>query len=422
MDKTNPTYYSGDACMRKIAEVTASLSGAEAFCIGQAMKYIWRAGRKDGESESDDLGKAQWYLDWKTDHGKPSGTCTYLLDKLLSIGSYTAPELFREKIMALSAPEGDTSFGPYVGERGYLDLLYEVLTTGERRKNRTGVDTLSLFGPQISFDLRERFPIFTTKKVWWKGVAVELDWMLQGTGDVAYLQQHGVKIWDAWAKADYRPELGLRDGHLGRVYGVQWRHWGAPRMRYPVEAGGPWHDGGQAVYGVVDEEMRFYEVDQIAQIIRQLRRRASGEVHSDDRRILLNSWNVAEIDRMKLPPCHYGAQFLVDNDLGLTCIVSIRSWDLFLGAPFNVAQYALLTHILAHLSGLIPRRLVMNAGDAHIYVNHIEQVTKQIDRTPSGRPHLVIHDVVKEIDDFRFDLCSLTGYEPQGALPGEVAV
>jgi len=310
--------------------------------------------------------------------------------------------------------EEERALCPFVGEQGYLDLLNEVLVHGERNQNRTGIDTLSLYGVQLRFELGlaswNRFPIFTTKKVWWKGVAVELDWMLQGTGNIEYLKQHGVKIWDAWASADFRPELGYQDGELGPVYGVQWRRW----RRYPV-------------YRPATEQISEgwevpQPVDQIAQIVAQLRRRASGEVHSDDRRILLNSWNVAEVPRMKLPPCHYGAQFLVDGDLGLTCIVSIRSWDLFLGGPFNVAQYGLLTHLLAAITGLTPRRLVFNAGDAHIYSNHVAQVTEQIQRKPVGHPWLIIDHEVKEIDDFRFDRCRLVNYQPQAALPGEVAV
>ena len=294
------------------------------------------------------------------------------------------------------------------GETGYLNLLEDVRRYGERRANRTGQDTLSLFGPQLRFDLTEGFPLFTTKRVWWKGVAVEIDWMLQGTGHIAYLQEHGVKIWDAWAKSDFRPEMGYVDGALGPVYGVQWRRW-------PVFY---WRD--DLPQGRVSGQLG--EIDQIAQIVAQLRRRATGEIHSDDRRILLNSWNVADVPKMKLPPCHYGAQFLVDNALGLTTIVSIRSWDLFLGGPFNVAQYALLTYLLAHVCGLRPKTLIMNAGDAHIYVNHLEQVDEQLTRTPTEPPSLAIDPSVREIGDFRWDLALLTNYHPQAAIKGDVAI
>jgi len=421
-DKTNPPYYDGDACMRKIAEVTRYLCGAEAFCIGQAMKYIWRAGRKDGESGPDDLDKGSWYLIWAHQKNELGRVALDLKRRLEQIIGYTAPELYREKIMEMTTPtmaadedDDEHLYSPFVGEQGYLDLLSDVLAHGERRANRTGIDTMSVYGVQLRFDLRDRFPLFTTKKVWWKGIAVELDWMLQGTGDVAYMQKHGVKIWDAWAKADYRPEIGHPEGQLGPVYGVQWRHW--PLWRTPAEL-----EKGYGYAYQHDQARLVGHVDQLAQIVRQLRRRATGEVHSDDRRILLNSWNVGEIDRMKLPPCHYGAQFLVDEDLGLTTIVSIRSWDLFLGGPFNVAQYALLTHLLAAITGLKPRRLVMNAGDAHIYSNHVAQVSEQIGRKPTNGPHLIIDHEVKEIDDFRFHHARVVNYEPQGALPGEVAV
>jgi len=279
-------------------------------------------------------------------------------------------------------------------EAGYLELLALVQRDGERRTNRTGTDTLSLFGPQLRFDLAERFPIFTTNKVWWKGVAVELDWMLQGHGDTAYLREHGVTIWDEWASAAYRAEMGYAEGELGPVYGVQWRRW--PNYEQPYAS----------------------TIDQIAQIVDKLRH------YRDDRRILLSSWNVAHVPDMKLPPCHYAAQFLVDGQLGLTTIVSIRSWDLFLGAPFNVAQYALLTYVLAHLSGLFPRRLVMNAGDAHIYTNHLEQVDQQLARAPSAdpRPRVTIDPSVKEIDDFRFHHATLHDYNPQPAIKGDVAI
>jgi thymidylate synthase len=288
--------------------------------------------------------------------------------------------------------------GPYHDESGYLQLLRNVIEFGERRKNRTGTDTLSVFGPQLRFDLVDGFPLVTTKKVWWKGVAVELDWMLQGKSNTSYLDEHGVKIWHAWSRASYLPEMAYPDGELGPVYGVQWRRWTC------------WLPDNK------NQMMAPVRVDQIAQIVDKLRH------HRDDRRILLSSWNVAEIERMKLPPCHYAAQFLVDGDLGLTTIVSIRSWDLFLGAPFNIASYALLTHVLAHVSGLVPRRLVINAGDAHLYVNHVDVAKEQVERSPRGLPKLGIDASVVEVDDFRFHHAILSDYDPHPALRGEVAV
>lgn len=408
VDKTNPPYYDGDACMRKIARVTQYMTGAEAFNVGQGMKYVWRAGRKDGESGPDDLDKASWYLNWLDEHGDPSSAGQEIARQLRKIIGYCAPECLRERIMELPEPGPPSVVGnggySFEGETGYLDLLRSVLDYGELRPNRTGVDTRALFGVRLEFDLTRCFPIFTTKKVWWKGVAVELDWMLQGKTDVAYLQEHGVGIWNQWAKADYRPEMGYAEGELGPVYGAQWRNWqtAIPSMARPPE---------------FDPPLRPAKgIDQIAQIVDKLRN------HRDDRRILLSAWNVAEIDRMKLPPCHYAAQFLVDGDDALTTIVSIRSWDLFLGAPFNVSQYALLTHVLAHVAGLRPKRLILNAGDAHVYTNHTDAVREQLQRTPHDRPQVTIDAAVEEIDDFRFHHAILTDYEPQAAIKGEVAV
>jgi thymidylate synthase len=289
----------------------------------------------------------------------------------------------------------------YHEEHGYLQLLRDVQTLGERRKNRTGIDTLSLVGPQISFSL-DAFPLLTTKRVWFKGIAVELDWMLRGESNTAYLNEHGVKIWND--NAD-------EQGELGPVYGVQWRRW--PRWKQ-------YDPNVEDQYGFkYDAEQAHLEghIDQIAQIVDKLRH------HREDRRIILSAWNVAQIDQMRLPPCHYAAQFLVDNDNRLTCIVSVRSWDMFLGAPFNIAQYALLTSLLAHVSGLVPHKLIINAGDAHIYVNHLEQVREQCEREIRRKPSLSLDRVSKEdIDLFEWDQVSLQGYDPHPAIKGEMAV
>lgn len=294
--------------------------------------------------------------------------------------------------------------GPDTNEMQYLNLLREVREYGEERKNRTGTNTFALFGPQLVFDLGvDLFPLVTTKKVFWKGIVVELLWMLSGSSRTDFMTQNGVKIWDAWAKADYRPEMGYPEGELGPVYGVQWRKWLVPSL---VTL-----DSGHLETYYVGER-----IDQIAQIVDKLRH------HRDDRRIILSAWNVGEIDRMKLPPCHYAAQFHVDNDLGLHCLMSIRSWDLFLGGPFNIAQYALLTSMLAHVSGLTPRRLIINAGDAHIYANHLEQVDEQCRREIRTAPKLVLDPDVKEIDDFKISSFELVGYDPHPALKGEIAV
>ena len=320
----------------------------------------------------------------------------------------------------------------YHEEHGYLQLLRDVQTLGERRKNRTGIDTISLFGPQISFLLDDYFPLFTTKRVWWKGVAVELDWMLQGSSNIEYLKKHGVGIWDKWARADYLPDLGYLEGELGPVYGVQWRRWAVfeDRSEWEQRAWTQDDEGDFRRLARRDPEAAaetaaalsrrvaraVREHDQIVQIVDKLRHDPT------DRRIILSAWNVAEIDKMKLPPCHMMAQFLVDGDDRLTCIVTFRSWDLFIGAPFNVAQYALLTCLLAHVSGRKAHKLIINAGDAHIYVNHLEQVREQCSRQILHAPKIVLDDVsTANIDDFRFDQPKIVGYDPHPALPGEVA-
>jgi len=284
----------------------------------------------------------------------------------------------------------------YIGEPGYLQLLKDVCARGDRRSNRTGIDTVALFGAQLRFYLDEGFPLFTTKKVWWKGVAVELDWMLRGESSIAHLLQHDVHIWDAWAKASYRPELGLPDGDIGPGYGVQWRQWAK-------------------CYRNGDDYITD-SIDQIEQIVDKLRH------HRDDRRIILSAWNVGDIDKMKLPPCHYAAQFLVDSHNNLTCIVSLRSWDLFLGGPFNVAQYSLLTHLLAHVSGLHAHEVIFNGADAHVYVNHFEQVSAQVSRKPRPLPKIMIDPSLEEIDDFNFEMATIQSYDPHPAIKGDVAV
>lgn len=282
----------------------------------------------------------------------------------------------------------------------YLDLMSEIIADGDRMENRTGVDTLSLFGRQIRFDLRDGFPVVTTKKVHFKSVVHELLWMLSGSTKVAYLQENGVRIWNEWASAGYRPELGYEEGELGPVYGAQWRDWGARHNRncdgHPCECGG-------------------YGVDQIDEIVDKLRNKPQ------DRRILLSAWNVTDVPRMKLPPCHLLAQFSV-RPQGLACHMYIRSWDFFLGGPFNIAQYALLTHMLGHVTGHAPYELIISAGDIHLYVNHLEQAEEQLARDPKPLPRLLLHPGVKEIDDFRYDHVALKAYEHHPPIQAEVAV
>jgi thymidylate synthase len=274
-------------------------------------------------------------------------------------------------------------------ETAYLGLLTQVAAYGEQRANRTGTDTKAVYGERLDLRLHpETFPLWTTKRVHFHSVMHELLWMLRGDSDIAYLRENKVTIWDEWARASYRPEMGYRDGELGPVYGKQWRAW-------------PGVDGEP--------------IDQIARIVHTLR------TNPGDRRNLLSSWNVAQIDQMKLPPCHYAAQFIVDNAGGLICIMSIRSWDLFLGGPFNIAQYALLTHMLAHVTGLVPRRLVVNAGDAHLYVNHLDAAAEQQGRNIRPGPRLFLDPSIREIGDFRAEHIRIDGYDPHPPIKASVA-
>lgn len=266
-------------------------------------------------------------------------------------------------------------------ERNYLNLLADVLERGERREDRTGTGTLSLFGAQCRYDLRQGFPLLTTKKVHWPSVAHELFWFLEGRTNTKGLSQRGVKIWDEWADAD---------GELGPIYGKQWRSW---------------HSSYRGAF------------DQIRGAI------ACIKTNPTSRRMVVSAWNVAEIDLMALPPCHVLFQFYVSNDRRLSCQMYQRSADLFLGVPFNIASYALLTHLIAHVCDLEVGDLVHTLGDAHIYLNHIEQVKEQLTRTPRALPRLMIREgAPKDIDALGFDDVGLLGYEPWPAIKGEVSV
>jgi len=261
----------------------------------------------------------------------------------------------------------------------YLDLLREVLNDGVRKDDRTGTGTLSVFGRQMRFDLAKGFPILTTKRLFLKGVIHELLWFLQGDTNVRYLQVHGVHIWDAWAD---------ENGELGPVYGAQWRRWKA--------------SGGQSI-------------DQVANLIRQLK------TNPDSRRLLVSAWNVGEIDAMRLPPCHCLFQFYV-VDQRLSCQLYQRSADLFLGVPFNIASYALLTMMIAHVTGLHPGEFIHTFGDVHIYLNHTEQVRIQLSRQPRPLPKMSLNQNVASIFDFRYEDFTLTGYDPYPSIPAPIAV
>ncbi len=276
--------------------------------------------------------------------------------------------------------------------RQYLDLMRHVLEHGVRKEDRTGTGTLSIFGWQMRFDLAAGFPAVTTKRLHLRSIIHELLWFLRGETNIRYLHEHGVTIWDEWA---------TEDGELGPIYGRQWRAWRTPDGR---------------------------TVDQIAQVLEQLRTRP----HS--RRILVSAWNVADLPdegvspqdnvragRMALAPCHTFFQFYVAEGR-LSCQLYQRSADIFLGLPFNIASYALLTMMVAQVTGLEPGELIHTLGDAHLYLNHLEQARTQLAREPRPLPRLRIRRQVKDIDDFRYEDFEITGYDPHPHIKAPVAV
>jgi len=261
----------------------------------------------------------------------------------------------------------------------YLDLLRHVRHHGARKEDRTGTGTLSVFGYQMRFDLSERFPLVTTKKIHVKSVIHELLWFLKGSTNVEYLRANGVTIWDEWADAK---------GELGPVYGYQWRSW-------------PAHSGAH--------------IDQVAQVIAQIR------ANPASRRLVVSAWNVADLPKMALMPCHALFQFYV-ADGRLSCQMYQRSADIFLGVPFNIASYALLTLMVAQVTGLAPGEFIHTLGDAHLYLNHLEQADEQLSRTPRALPVMKLNPAVKELDAFRFEDFTLEGYDPYPAIRAPIAV
>ncbi|MCG7345335.1 thymidylate synthase [Sporosarcina sp. ACRSL] len=276
----------------------------------------------------------------------------------------------------------------------YLDLCRHILDNGVAKTDRTGTGTLSTFGYQMRFDLAKGFPLLTTKRVAWKSVAYELLWFLRGDTNVKYLRDNGVTIWDEWTR---------KDGSLGPVYGEQWRSWQPAEMVYDY-----YFDDGS---DMLTEDT----IDQIAQVIEQIR------TNPDSRRLLVNAWNVGDLGGMALPPCHFAFQFYVANGK-LSCQLYQRSGDVFLGVPFNIASYALLTHMIAHVTGLGVGEFVHTIGDAHIYTNHIEQVKTQLQRKPRALPTLEITRETDDIDALTFEDFVLSGYDPHPKLSGKVAV
>ena len=261
----------------------------------------------------------------------------------------------------------------------YLDLLQRILDEGVRKDDRTGTGTLSVFGHQMRFNLEEGFPCLTTKKLHLKSIIHELLWFLRGDTNVHYLQEHGVRIWNEWADAN---------GDLGHIYGYQWRSW-------------PDYRGGH--------------IDQIARAVDDIKH------HPDSRRIIVNAWNVGDLDQMNLPPCHMFFQFYVAQGR-LSLQMYQRSADTFLGVPFNIASYALLLQMMAQVTGLRAGDFIHTLGDAHIYLNHLDQVRLQLSRTPRPLPKMHINPDVKNIFDFRYEDFTLEGYDPWPHIAGKVSV
>ncbi len=265
------------------------------------------------------------------------------------------------------------------GEQQYLDLLEELLERGARKSDRTGTGTLSVFGRQMRFSLEDSFPLLTTKKLHLKSIIYELLWFLRGDTNVRWLQERGVTIWDEWAD---------ENGELGPVYGYQWRHWRTPEGT---------------------------EIDQIAKVIESLRRKP------ESRRHIVNAWNPADVEHMALPPCHTLFQFYVAEGR-LSCQMYQRSADMFLGVPFNIASYALLTLMVAQVTDLELGEFVLTLGDAHLYLNHLDQAREQLARAPRPFPRMRLNPEVKDLARFRYEDFTLEGYDPHPAIRAPIAV
>ncbi len=274
-------------------------------------------------------------------------------------------------------------------DKQYLELCRHILDNGVEKSDRTGTGTLSTFGYQMRFNLEEGFPLLTTKKLHWTSIAHELLWFLSGDTNVKYLRDNNVRIWDEWAD---------EEGYLGPVYGAQWRSW--PEFFEDI---------------YYQCKMSWEGIDQVANVIDQIKS------NPDSRRLIVSAWNVGELDEMALPPCHLLFQFYVANGK-LSCQLYQRSADVFLGLPFNIASYSLLTHMIAHVTGLEVGEFVLTIGDAHIYTNHIEQVKTQMEREPRELPRLLYNRSVWDIDDFTFEDFEIDGYNPHPHIAGKVAV
>ena len=280
-----------------------------------------------------------------------------------------------------------TSKQTEIGMKQYLDLLKHVLENGEERSDRTGTGTLSTFGYQTRYDLAEGFPLVTTKKCHLKSIIHELLWFLSGDTNIKYLKEHGVSIWDEWAD---------EQGNLGPVYGFQWRHWGASSK--------------------TGNQNKSAGIDQIATLLRGLREQPFSRRH------IVNAWNVSDLDQMALPPCHSLFQFYVHQDGRLSCQLYQRSADVFLGVPFNIASYALLTLMVAQVSDLKPGHFIHSIGDAHLYANHLEQAKLQLTREPKPLPQMRLNPAVRDLFEFTYDDFTLENYESHPAIKAAISV
>uniref|UniRef100_A0A182YIR6 Thymidylate synthase n=1 Tax=Anopheles stephensi TaxID=30069 RepID=A0A182YIR6_ANOST len=287
-----------------------------------------------------------------------------------------------------------------VEEQAYLQLIRDIISKGSKRLDRTGVGTLSIFGSQMRFSLRDGvIPLLTTKKVFFRGVAEELLWFIKGSTNAKELQAKGIRIWDGNSTREYLDSCGFTDreeGDLGPVYGFQWRHFGA-------------------AYKTCHDDYTGQGIDQLAKVIDTIKN------NPYDRRIIMSAWNPSDIPIMALPPCHCLAQFFV-ADGELSCQMYQRSADVGLGVPFNIASYSLLTHMIAHVTGLKAGDFIHTTGDTHIYLNHIDALREQIERTPGKFPTLAIKRKVESIDDFTFADFEIVNYNPQSAIKMQMAV
>jgi thymidylate synthase len=297
----------------------------------------------------------------------------------------------------------------------YHDLLIDILNNGEVRDDRTGVGTISVFARQLRFDLRESFPAITTKKLAWKSCVGELLWFLEGSSDERRLAEitHGTKegtvtIWTPNAMAPYWKDKAKFNGDLGRVYGVQWRSWNKHNLK--CDFGKTWEPGCNRA------ATDWKQIDQIKELIEGLKTNPNGRRH------ILSAWNVGELDQMALPPCHVMSQFYVSKNKELSCHMYQRSVDVYLGLPFNIASYALLTNLIAHVCGLKVGELVISTGDTHLYQNHLEQVKEQLSREEFPLPTLWLNPDISDIDKFTMDDIKLVNYQSHGQLRAPMAV